>query len=566
MADLRQPRSVVADGDWVWMLTLRVAGRWVRLVSGPDVDVTSRTDGTHRYLSGLSSGGLARALDVFADGPSERSASFAVALSFDLALAIEQGHTLHGSRGELAQWWVGEQFEDRRIVLEGVLREPAYGDVHDLFEFTIREALGDDRGVFLTPTEIVTRDTFPAGIVHGGPLGSEDVDGLWGVAYPIVIGSPGGGHVEDVSGTLTYFDVPATPAMIVEQQQPSTGAVADYRFMVCRGVAEDIGRTVEIINKTATASNFAGILAVGNDGQGRDYTYVQPPGVAGIPDKSDETWCTWVVRGATPETTASTSNPFNVGGLRSAGDVIRWALSLSTLRIDNTQIGRLAALNGFLVDTYINDPELSPWAWVRDTLLPILPASAVFGPDGLYVAAFNYGATTAQAVERLEVGRNCERSPDTLVSYGDEGNVHNRITISYALDASTGQYTRTITLGAVLDNQDAAPKHPALAARRSQGLFGVRPKSVEAPWIYDSASAEAAIQAMLLREALPPRRVSVTTGPELSWLRPGDVVDYSDAGLHLTNRPAHVEAIAAAEGLNVEIGLVLFDTLAYTDG
>ena len=542
------------------MLTLRVAGRWVRLVSGPDVDVTRRVGGTYRYLSGLSTGGLARVLDVFADGPSERSAAFSVALSFDLALAIKQGHTLHGSTGELAQWWTGEPFEARRVVLAGVLREPAYGYSDELFEFSIRESLGEDRGTFLGPTEVITRGTFPSGIIAG----SQDVRDLWGVPFPIVIGSPGGGHVEDVSGVLTYYDVPATPALIVETQDPFTTASA-YRFMVCRGIAEDIGRTVEIINKTDAASDFAGTLAVGRDRQGRSYTYVPATNSATAAFAGVEAWAIWVNRAASPVITQSTSNPFDVGGLRGAGDVIRWALALSTLRIDNSQIGRLTALNGFLVDTYINDPEIRPWEWVRDVLLPLLPASAVFGPDGLYVATYNYAATTAEAVERLEVGRNVSRSPGSPVVYGDEGDVINRMTIAYGLDASTGQFTQTITLGADFDDdQPASPLHPAMAARRSQGLFGVRTESVEAPWMYDRATAEAALQAMMLRDALPARRIAITGGPELEWLRPGDVVAFTDSELHMTDRPAHVEGIASAEGLNVELGLVLFDTLAFT--
>jgi len=566
VADLRLPWSTVASGDWSWILTLRVAGRDVRLTSGADVDVTSRTEGTLRYLSGLSTEGLARTLDIFADGPSERAASFAVAVSFDVAEAIEQGHLLHGATGELAQLWAGQDFDDRRRVLEGILREPAYGDADELLTFTIRESLGEDRGRFWAPGEIVSRDTFPAGLPNSGIAGSEDVDGLWGNAYPIVIGSPGGGHVEDVGGVLTYFDVPATPALLVEQQEPSTGTATDYRLMVCRGVARDIGSKVEIVNASAASSNFAGTMAVGIDRQGRDYTYVNPNGAPGIPAKSDNLWAIWIDRAAAVIESRSTQNPFDVGALRGAGDVIRWALGLSTLRVDRSQLGRLAALNGFLVDTYLNDPTAAPWPWVRDTLLPLLPASAVFGPDGLYVAAWQYDATTADAVMHLEVGRNCSRSIDTLVTYGDEGAVFNEITLQFALDASTGQFARSKTLGAVWDDQAATVHHPSIWGRRSQQWFDKRSKTIPVPWAYDDATVEAIGQAMLRREALPPRRVAVTAGPEIEWLRPGDVVAFTDAALSMTNRAAHVEAVASLETGQVEVGLLLFDPLAFTDG
>jgi len=563
VADLRLPRATVAPGGWSWLLTVRLAGRDVRLTSGPDVDIDSDVDGVRRYLSGLTTDGLARALDVFADGPSERSASFAVALSFDLAEAVEQGHAIHGARGELSQWWPGTKYEDRRVVLEGVIREPAYGDASELVAFTLRESLGEDRGRFWDAGEVVTRDTFPAGIIQGGPLGSDDVDGLWGNAYPIVLGVPGVGHVESAGGVLTHYDIAATPALLVEQQVSTTPA--DFRLMVCRGVAADIGDRVEIVNASATGKNFWGTLTVGKDQTGRDYTYVSPSGLASIPDKSDNLWATWVDRAATPPETTATQNPFAVGALRGAGDVIRWALALSTLRIDRSQAGRLAGLNGFRVDTYINDPTARPWPWVRDTLLPLLPASAVSGPDGLYVTTWDYDATPDDAVERLEVGRNCARSLDSLVTYGDEGAVVNEVSVQFALDGATGQYTRTITIGDTWEEHAVSPLYPSIWARRSRQFFGRRAQTVTAGWVYDYATAEAIGAHLLRRSALPPRRVAVTADAALAWLRPGDVVAFTDRSLSLIGRAAHVEAVASSESGQVEVGLILFESLTYPE-
>lgn len=563
MADLRPPRSRFRDGEWLWMLTLRVAGRDVRFVSGEPVDVPSRTVGTLRYGGGMATAGLARTLDMFADVPSERSASFQVVLDFDLAQEIERGHLVHAATGELAQWRIGDNFEDRRIILAGELRQPAYGYRDEGFAFTLQETLGEDRGRFLEPSEIVGQDTFPSGDVTG----SEDVDHIWGVGYTIVIGAPGGGVTAEVAGTTIYTDLPGAPVLLVEQQQPSTAVITDYRFFLCRGIATGIGSTIDVYNATDRTKDTTAILAVAQDKLGRDYTFGEPANSADIPGKTDALFTAWYDRTATPQEIGSTPSPHSTRSLRRASDVLRWALSLSTLRIDRSQLGRLRALAGIHVDTYINDPELSPWVWIRDVLLPLLPASAVSGPDGLYIAAWNYGATAEDATgPRLEVGRNCERSPNTPVVYSDEGDVVNEITLQWALDASTGQYTRRKTIGAQWVDGTNQETHPSIWAKRSQALFGKRTLSIEGPWVYDEATADVVMQALMRRHALPVRRLAVMGGPELEWARPGDVSLLTDAELFFTNRPVHIETVRSSDDGLVEIGLVVFDQLGYPDG
>lgn len=562
MSDLRTPVADLLVGPSSLLLTVTVGSRLVRLTDGPALDVKQRATGEPvlRFESGLTTvSDTSRVLGWFANDLSPRTVNVECVLDFDVAATFAAGHVPWEWSAEVSELYPNQVWEDRRVLVSGTVTEPLFGERGEAFAFAVTEDPGEDTSLLLTPTTRVSADTFPRdattrGRAYTGANLECDAN-IEGASYPLIVGCPGSG-IPLRSATYSTF-IPAVPMLYVERTD-SVLDIYDHVFLIAGHELD--ASTIQYFNLT---DGFMGALPVdkGVDLLGQRVSSTTPGGSGSIPSEIGvELYAAF-----DPSNGGGLPNPFGTGPLRRADHVIRWGLSRSTVRADHSQIPRLGALKDYLIDGFANDPSLSNWGWLRSNVLPLLPASVVSGPGGVYVAVWDHNARADQAVAVLEEGRNAERL--TPVAFTSSDDVVNKITISFAPNASNNNYalSRTIT-GALTPEEKASTTGTILPnywCRRSQAVFGVRSKEITTSWVWDSATAELVLAWMARAYTFPRRQVAYWLPRELDYLRPGDVVLLVDKKLSMSKgQVAHVESIVPESG-GIAVGLTWWEPLAY---
>ena len=549
MADLRPSLSATQNGTYQWLLVLNIGSRTIQVNTGDPVTITGKDGEVYEFKGGLGPANYERTLDLWASTPSPRSQSFQVFLDFDIALQIARGTPLFAASGELSQWYEGTPWEERRVVLRGTLEEPSYGPLNEPFAFSLTENPIEDRAVIPEPSWTVQEGvTF----TEGATVGPDP--GIIGAQYPLVIGAPGQAPGVGTTSTFRSNDVPATPVLLV-RRDTSSSTLTNFRLLIAGG--EVTTTDIKIVNLTNESKTFStSIIATDTDGLGQSYSYVNPT-LGKDPAEGDQLYAIW-----DPDDGGGVRNWWGTGTLRGAGDVIRWALQQSTLRVDHSRLGELTILNSFKVDAFINAP-ISPWSWVSSNLLPLLPVSVATGPDGLYVTPWLVaGLSNEDAVEVIEEGRNAIRQGNVVYTSSDS--VFNEITIRFAPNASTGSpaLRRVITSQG---NHDASDPNssPNLWCTRSQGIFGTKRLDIETKVVYDTATAESILQYMARRHSHPRREVIYSVPRKMDWLRPGDVVKVTDADLHLSEVIGYLGSIAYGDD-SLTVQVIIFEPLVFS--
>jgi len=538
---------------------MTLGSRVIRLTDGEPVEVTSRVSGAQdrRFESGMSPADVSRAMEMFAGDPSPRSVSVEIVTGVDIAREVARGASLYTASAELSQWWPGQAWEDRRVLVQGRITEPLIGAVGEVFAFAISEGDGEDSHLIPPTTAIVGTQTLPTRSV--GATGNTIIsdNNIVGATYPLVIGAPGQ-TIETISTGTYQYDTPASPVLFVERDQAGGGLISDYYLLISYGVADVNYRAgnVKIFNLTDTTKTFTDTTAKLPDKLGQMFTFVIPNNISLIPAEGDELWCSW-----DPTEGGGLQDPYGEGPLRSADHVIRWALDQSSLRVDRGEASRLGSLSSIKIDGYINAP-VSPWEWLSKEILPLLPVSAVSGPGGVYVTVWDFDATAADAVLVLEEGLNCERVTPLAQTSTDD--VVNHFTFRFAVNASNGVYSQHRVLTGEPTPEEAGDEYVLRNywCRRSQSIWGVRQTDIRTNYLYDTGSAEQVLTWMARFRSFPRRMCGYQLGREHDWLRPGDVVALTDGGLSISGQAAWVESVTASAG-GIVVALVWLEPLVY---
>ena len=522
-----------------WLLTLRIGSRVVRLSTGAPVTVTGNDGDTYVFDGGLPESNYEQTLDLMASPVSPRSRSFTTTPSYDLAQDVARGVPLYAGTGELAQWYEGTTWEQRRPVLTGAIQEPVYGEAGESFSFALVEDPADDTSSIPSPALIVE-----VGVTFSESATLGPDPGIVGVYYPIIVGAPGAAVGVGTSSVELVSQVPAAPALLVQRHNAGT-TLANHWIMVCAGWAP--ATAVKVYNATTPTKTFtATALVQATDLLGQQYTYVIPT-TGNTPTEGDALYSVWA-----PTSGGGTRNQSGLGTLRGAGDVIRWALTQSSVRYDTGRLGELSALNSYKIDTYINTPT-SAWAWLQANVLPLLPVTVSTGPGGLAIVPRL--SRLSNPIHHLEDGRDCARASGAV--YTPSQDVYNAITINYAPNAETGG----MALHNTLDGNGRDPSDTTVTGsywcQRSQTVFGRRVLELDAAVVYDPATAGAVLRDRARWHSHPRREIIYSAGRELDWLRPGDDITLTDSSLHLSRVPGIVGTIGyGADSLAIQVVLL----------
>lgn len=504
----------------VWMLDIAAGPTW-RFATRP-VDWNG-----DRYHHGLVTSGEALSALSF-DAPEEVSHSFTVYAQHVADFDAES--VALGAVGTLRYWEDPDGSDDPITVAVGTIEDPIFGGPDEPLGATLRDSPWLDRGLIPDAAAFVSADTW-ANFDTDANIDAE--------FYPLVIGEPG-------EYTTSTPDAYGSPALYVD----TTGG---SELMMVAGHPV-VGTSIWLNNTTQGTQTTASVSTQADD-LGRPVAvadvsaWVTASGLAA----GDEVWATWYLAGHGGLPLPSDPSV----ALTGAGDLIEYLLHRSTIRVD---WGRLRAakqhLNTFRVDTYIQglpEQRVSPWGWISEHLLPLLPVSVRTGPEGLYLAAFDPSRPVERGVERMEEGRNCDRiSPVAAVGTED---VANSFELRYApkSDRDKGfSVARVSGDRTLLDAFSGAIRSPV--CEESVRRFGVRSRQMSTTAIYDDSTATRLLLAMAARTALPPLEVAYQMRRPTD-LEPGDQVRLVDDSLGWGARTAYVWSVRTGTPTEVTLRL-----------
>lgn len=476
---------------------------------------------------------LSETWEIWGDSPGVRSEAFAVVPEIDIAAQVANGAHLEGA--------VGRLYLDGVLHLVGLLDSPRFGGAGHPLEFSLREApWADDGGeipgqfviglqvapdVAETNTDLIMarRTSEYLGHFFPGLMSYSGVDAYAspesrdeGRIYVVVFGAPGAADQRPGSPALFVNTTPGSETLLVAGHICTPGNVRIFGPNVAgTGIAN------ALVPVTNTSDGFGRRVCTAN---------ISAFGLTFDLGATDKDWyACW--------------NSTAVALPGGAGDVLELLLRHSTLRIDWPRVLSLRpALNRYQLDGYI-DEVVTPWRWISDQLLPILPLAPVVGPDGLY---FGLWSGDQPAVDQFVAGP--EFVPDPGLKYASMEPV-NSLSLRYRYDPDVDEATAVAVC-----TPDSSPY-----AEISREVYGLRTETIETEIVADAATAGRIAQDLVRLRALAPILVSGRAlRSRYDARRCGDLVRVTAPALSLSDRLGFVTAIGRDGGpmMDIEIALL----------
>lgn len=510
-----------------WLLTISYAGTDWRWSSEPVSPSLGSESVPHH--GGLDVDDLEETCSLFEVQPEPRS----VALSLTwprpgLASLVADGYDPSTAMAELSLWVDGDDYADREVHIVGRLEDIEWGGVEEPVVATLAELPYDDDTQVPDAQAIVDTTSWPT--AHADAMGR---------IYPQVRGLPG--HI--TGRTAIARDIPGSMAPAVTPVGGTFALLAGHRVRA---------ETVTIFDDQGGSA--AGVSVIHRvDGRGRLCALADLYGVSGITTGGAEYGVSWPLDGGRAD--------HDGGVCEMAGELLCARLAETRLRIDWPQVRAVAPLLDWLVVVQADEDRCSPWAWIQDHLLPLLPVSIVASGRGLRLIPWWYEARREQARYHLRSGENCTRESGAKL---DLSHMINDCTVKFARNAMTGELEEWVRVhggeetGDDREHVTQAARLSRLALRTPDGLDdGTRAETIEADIV---CSERSAIQIAVWRvEALSRPRLAVRYWlPSSVPIEIGDVIELSDADLSLSGALAIVSGrmICDREEMSVELMLI----------
>ena len=577
-------RSVITAGARVfWLIEVQFGGDVVRM-STEDIVVETSAGASLRFSGCLPELEVAVALSEIGGVQEAPSLSFEAVWPVAVAELVEAGHPLAFARATVSRWVEGSDYEDRRIVVNGYVNNPSYGEDDEPTAVTI-EAPPWSATAVLPPTgHQVTGYTSVEG------ASSLTADHL-GRVYPVVFGSPGlvgvrvdadlrqpgskgrwidQRSVDDSPDYMTIRTLIAGHHVDVERVYVYGETGASWRLYVVNGY-DDLGQPIAFLPWFAS-SNPTGAPHDSYDLGTYVYSYGLTDfdgtmsyglGAATLPD---------TINGAdsgepTPELHIAWVDDEDLGrgGLAGdAGSVLEYLVRRMGLPVD---AGMFAAakqlLSTYRLDFAIDD-SCVVWDFVKSQLLPALPVSLAVGPLGVYPVVWRFDATAQDSVEHfdLDAATDVERlgGIDT-----DTSRLCNELTIRYARNSRTGSTAAAVTFGGKDYHAARGDELPDPAFRRSQqrlrdlnGQPLVLHRDLELPVVSRDSTAAAVASWYAAAFGLPVRRLRlVADESRCQHISEGAIVTVTDSRVHLDEAVCMVEEVRYGTDAPLELALVM---------
>jgi len=510
-------RADVMGADLVWCLDLTWGGCTHRLATHR-VDLTLPDGSEVSYADALSDPDV---LDEVSREGIQESSSVPLAVfldGIDVAERVARGYRLEQARGHLFSIFLDQRTEQSRQTyaerfqyLTGQLSRPVYADPtrHEGFlSFTLEDSPGDDNALLLDERAVINDTTWS---------GADDAAN--GKPYPLIIGSPGRYR----KPTGLEVTTSGSPGYVVAR----TGSDADTLLIAGHEVS---ATTVRVFDEDGDYETLNVSTAL--DSLGRLVAVADLSAAVTINRTHTTFWVGWISGGGMP-------SPFSSGALSGLGSVCAWALLRSSRPVDvEAWIAESGLLDRFEVDTYINEPILSPWSFVT-RLLESVSVEVRSGPDGLYPHARQMDAPDAEGLALLIEGPDLE-AVGPVVTRTQLSEVINKCTVRFAPRAITGDYKRSLTIQA--DPEASDPEvFPDEYAELSVNRWSTDPDSpvvqaevLDLDWVYDETTAGLIAQERIQVRGFGYAERSYSAHRRYGWLAPGVQVRLESATLYRT--------------------------------
>tara|TARA_R110000751_G_scaffold206493_1_gene310542 strand:- start:391 stop:1992 length:1602 start_codon:yes stop_codon:yes gene_type:complete len=502
----------LTDALPVYVLSVEWFGRVYRFSTYP-IDIIDNGDSLP-FDGGLDDPEFSQ--QASRDGVSAGGASipFEVVFPVDVAGEYSAGRPLQQATGELAMVFVqadgtvSQTWDQRFKLASGYLEMPVFGFPDapvGLASFSLEEPASDDGLRLIASDAVITETTWPTATES---LGS---------TYPIVIGEPGKSFTS-AGATITS---PATPAYMVKDS-----GTDDILLVAGHEVA---ATTVTVFDKDGLSDTFA--ITLTRDSLGRLVSTVNIHS-GSIAKDSDEYFVAWTGGGGI-------ISPLSGTALTRLGDVCVWALDQSSIGADIARwMASRPVLNTVKIAGYIDDQKLSPWDWLRDEILTLIPLEVQSSPNGVIPLVRQLDRRSVGTIASVDIGPDFSADgPMTTIS--ERVDLVNTITLRFAVDIAQNQSRRTLTVQPTVNIDDPdtfASPHALFSASR----YGERRGEIITHYVYDSASAGAVLQQQLRANCYPTVTRIYRAAPRWGWLEVGSALLLTDADIGLTDRLVEV--------------------------
>lgn len=307
--------------------------------------------------------------------------------------------------------------------------------------------------------------------------------------YPAwIIGQPGIGVINyfAIVGSFTT-NFPCAPALYAEANDtisvtPQTATDNIYVIAGHKMVSTAIGLVnLSLVGVSGSAGSIpavTGQIEYAEDSLGHGFSYVRVADYTGFSTllergySGGDYWSRMLPASLGFGEPGGLPNPFGLGALRSAGDVVRWAAGESGIEYDPSKIALLEAFSEYYIDTYIDQPT-NLYDWVSAEVIPLLPACAAVGPRGLYLAPLSRDTIEVPAGSVEIVGQ----------IQTDTSQIVNKFDFSFAPNPQSAKspYAGRVAVGGA--------DRPDPDCDRSQRTWGVRTEGLETTAVFDATTA-----------------------------------------------------------------------------
>jgi len=525
-----------SGADLVWLLVIDWGGQIYRFSSLP-IEI-SYSDGDYLFEGQLGALDYIEQSDLFDIQVEANSVSVAVTFPVDMVQKFREGKLLDGSRAELSyvmkrngaslQTW-----EERVLIFEGEVSQPIIGDPEEpagFAAFSVEQQPYDMSGYLLDQDNLINISKFQYVPEDLGP----------GKPYPFVFGNPSNSIRSDGSNVPNLHSTPAYP---IECFHGGGGGEANHDYLMIAG--HKVEATKVMIRDGDYHIATVNVLE-GQDLNGVIYSYVNIHGTPVYePDDTGHSSKSYFTKWYNPSGAGTYSgghlNPYGEGLLEGAGDLIRYALSKTGMKVDWEAWGSVAQLlNDYRFAGYVNEPRITAWDWLNQNILPLLPVSVVSGPYGLRPIVYlqYFQGKRIPFTTHITEGSDFKRISALEAAMGlDE--IYNVIELRYAKDGNSSNYMSYYSIGSSLDYVPETLDFDGYA-RLSQQRYGVRRNVIESNYIYDTGTAGRVARYLLRSNCLVKRRLSYRAAARYGYLMIGDVIGLTSETLYLTEQIATV--------------------------
>lgn len=563
----RLPSKIDLDGAYpVFLLEVQWDGELYRFSSYPVDLATSSGDSVH-YIGGLEDPDMEEVISDPGGDPEKNVLSLQLVFPVDLVQYLfEYGRTLDGALCELSMVTdrsgeILQVYEKRITLFSGEIVQPIIGDPEKPIghvSFSIERnplnhpvpIIDEDKGIFRSGISITT---------------SRPLDGYFdGLAYPFVFGDPHD-FVSETGFSVGTYILYATPAFIVfrkndEGVSTPNRSYYDEFWLVIAGHQVEASTVTITDYKGKGKANCAVQTTITSEGKEISYVALQfatfsPPN---NPTETDGIFHPWMLASVIePDWDGKTDqpryyvswengggfkNPYGSGALSGAGDLIRYFLNLTNSLIDNSSWANVSTfLNAWKFGGYIDDPKTKAFGWLVDNVLPFVPVHIVNGANGLRpVIPLIYLNDYKNPTLSITIGGSFQVSSPIQFT-NDPDDIMNRLYLNYGYDLKNDSSRGFIKISHTNDSgRFGAIISSVEIAALSYSKYGDRYHELEAPFVYESATATKIALFLIRKNALAKIQLDIEADFSYGWLQLGDLLQLSSVDYYWYNLQAQI--------------------------